>query len=77
MPDECTPYIRRFGVLRARIKMQLCACSYGDDLVLGFSSKLVSTNIQRKLSKTVKGRGYFLQSVGERLSCAACGGQSR
>ncbi len=57
MPDECTPYIRRFGVFTSTDKMQLCACSYGDDLVLGFSSKLVSTNIQRNFQRLLKGEG--------------------
>ena len=54
MPEAYTPYIRRFGVFTNTDKMQLCACSFGDELVLGFSSKLVSTNIQRNFLRILK-----------------------
>ena len=57
MPEEYRPYIRRFGVFTNTDKMQLCACSFGDELVLGFSSKLVSTNIQRNFLRILKEQG--------------------
>lgn len=57
MPPSYEPYIRRFGVFTNTDKMQLCACSYGDELVLGFSSKLVSMNIQRNFLRILKEQG--------------------
>lgn len=57
MPPQYEPYIRRFGVFTNTDKMQLCACSYGDELVLGFSSKLVSMNIQRNFLRILKEQG--------------------
>lgn len=57
MPDTYEPYIRRFGVFTSTDRMQMCACSYRDELVLGFSSKLVSTNIQRNFCRMLKEEG--------------------
>ncbi len=61
MPEEYAPYIRRFGVFTNTDKMQLCSCSFGDELVLGFSSKLVSTNIVRNFLRILKDRGVTCQ----------------
>ena len=57
MPQPYAPLIQRFGVFTSTDKMQLCACSYGDELVLGFSSKLMSTNIQRNFARMLKDEG--------------------
>lgn len=57
MPEVYVPYIRRFGVFTNTDKMQLCSCSFGDELVLGFSSKLVSTNIQRNFLQILRDEG--------------------
>lgn len=57
MPEAYTPYIRRFGVFTNTDKMQLCSCSFGNELVLGFSSKLMSTNIQRNFVQILKNAG--------------------
>lgn len=57
MPEPYMPYIRRFGVFTSTDKMQLCTASFGDELVLGFSSKLLSTNIQRNFVRTLKRHG--------------------
>lgn len=56
MPDAVKPYISGFDVYCSTNKIQVCICSYGDVLSIGFTSPHVSTEIQktffRKLSAT-------------------------
>lgn len=47
MPDAYESYIERFGVYTSTPKVELCMCSFGDTLSLGFTSRLDSLNIQR------------------------------
>lgn len=47
MPEEYVPYIERFGVYTNTPKTELCTCSFGDKLSLGFTSRYDSLNIQR------------------------------
>ena len=47
LPEEFAPYIRLFDVFISTPKIELCMCSYHDNLVLSFSSCLKSTNIER------------------------------
>lgn len=46
-PKEYRPYIDRFGIFASTNSMQLCSCSYENQMVLGFTSKLPKDNIQR------------------------------
>ena len=43
MPAEYEPFIERFGVYTSTPKMELCMCSFGDKLSLGFTSRGIST----------------------------------
>lgn len=47
MPAEYEPYIKCFGVYTSTPKMELCSCTFGDVLSLGFTSRFDTTNIQR------------------------------
>lgn len=47
MPREFEPYIREFSVCTSVRRPQLCICSYGDRLVLSFTSPFRETDIQR------------------------------
>lgn len=47
LPKEYKPYIDRFGIFASTNSMQLCSCSYENQMVLGFTSKLPKDNIQR------------------------------
>jgi NRPS condensation-like uncharacterized protein len=57
MPKAYDAYIDRFGLFTSTDKMQLCSCSYGDQLVLGFTSKIRSTNIQRNFLRMLRQEG--------------------
>ena len=46
-PKEYNQYIDRFGIFASTNSMQLCSCSYENEMVLGFTSKLPKDNIQR------------------------------
>ena len=46
MPAEFDSYIKRFSVFASTLKLQLCVCSFGDVLSLGFSSAFISTQVQ-------------------------------
>lgn len=54
MPQEYQPYIEYFGVYTSTQKMELCMCSYEDELVLGFTSRKESTNIERNFLQTLE-----------------------
>ncbi|MCD7807381.1 MAG: DUF6320 domain-containing protein [Lachnospiraceae bacterium] len=60
LPDEYQDYIDSFHLFASTDSLQLCSCSYGDDLMLGFTSKLPSENIQRNFLRLLRE---------EKLSC--------
>ncbi|MDO5560894.1 MAG: hypothetical protein Q4F95_15035 [Oscillospiraceae bacterium] len=45
MPEGLSEYINLFYVFASTMTQQLCVCSYGDKLVLGFSSAFTSTEV--------------------------------
>lgn len=57
MPEEYVPYIERFGVYTSTPKMELCTCSFGDKLSLGFTSRYDSLNIQRNFFRILSEMG--------------------
>lgn len=53
-PEEYKEYIERFGFFTCTESLQLCSCSYGDELLLGFTSKIPGESIQRNFLKFLK-----------------------
>lgn len=47
LPKEYEAYIERFGIFASTDSLQLCSCSYGDKLVLGFTSKIPDDRMER------------------------------
>lgn len=47
MPKEYEKYIYRFGVYTSTGKLELCACSFGDTLSLGFTARSSAENVIR------------------------------
>jgi len=47
LPAQCEPYIQNFGVYTSTPKMELTTCSFGDTLMLSFTSRFDTVNIQR------------------------------
>ena len=52
--EEYKEYIERFGIFASTDSLQLCSCSYGNQLVLGFTSKIPDDSIQRNFMKMLK-----------------------
>lgn len=63
MPSQYEPYIKRFGVFTSTPKIELCMCSFGDVLSLGFTSRFDSTNIKRNFLKILKDQGIKVNLV--------------
>ncbi|HAX53152.1 DUF6320 domain-containing protein [Muricomes intestini] len=63
MPEEYIPYIDRFGVFTNTPKMELCMCSFGDKLSLGFTSRYDTENIQRNFYRILKEQGIQAEKV--------------
>lgn len=57
MPETYIPYIERFGVYTNTPKMEICTCSFGDKLSLGFTSRYDSQNIQRNFFQILEEMG--------------------
>lgn len=57
IPEEYIPYIDRFGVFTNTPKMELCMCSFGDKLTLGFTSRYDTENIQRNFYRILREQG--------------------
>ena len=53
-PKEYEPYIQRFGFFTCTEALQLCSCSYGDELLLGFTSKIPGESIQRNFLRYLR-----------------------
>ena len=47
LPEEYREYIERFGIFVSTDIMQMCSCSYGDEMVMGFTSRLADDSILR------------------------------
>lgn len=65
MPEEYVLYIERFGVYTSTPKMELCVCSFGDQLSLGFTSRFDTENIQRNFYRILKEQGISSRPVEE------------
>ncbi|MCD8326477.1 MAG: DUF6320 domain-containing protein [Lachnospiraceae bacterium] len=54
LPGEYEDYIDSFHLFASTDNLQLCSCAYKDDLMLGFTSKLPSENIQRNFMRLLR-----------------------
>lgn len=57
MPQAYEKYIERFGIFTSTGGFQLCTCSFQDQLVLGFTSKIPSMNIERNFFHILRQQG--------------------
>lgn len=51
LPEEYREYIQHFGIFASTNSLQMCSCSYGDKMVLGFTSKIPDDSIQRNFQR--------------------------
>jgi hypothetical protein len=63
MTGEYEPYIDRFGVYTSTPKLELCMCSFGDKLSLGFTSRFDTLNIQRNFYRILKEQGITVEKI--------------
>lgn len=61
MPDELMKYIERFDVCISTDRLQLCSCSCGDTLSLGFTSLFVSSDIEMRFFRELTSRGIDVE----------------
>ena len=50
-PEEYQEYIERFGIFASTNSLQLCSCSYENQMVLGFTSKIPDDSIQKNFMR--------------------------
>lgn len=64
MPKALEPYIDGFDVCVSTKKIQVCLCSYGDQLSISFTSPFISTEVQKHFFRelTSKGIGVTLST---------------
>ncbi|BCJ95771.1 hypothetical protein acsn021_33400 [Anaerocolumna cellulosilytica] len=57
MPAEYAPFIKEFDVFTSAIRPQVCMCSYGDRLVVSFTSPYAEADIQKTFFQTLALKG--------------------
>ena len=57
MPEALDPYIDGFDVCVSTRKIQVCLCSYKDQLSISFTSPYVSTEVQKHFFRVLTSRG--------------------
>lgn len=74
MPKEMHKYIDLFGVLASTRRLQLCMCSFGSKLQIGFTSAFNSTDIEKNFIRaltdqgveiTVRSNNFFKEETGK------------
>ncbi len=61
MPDEVSSYIRLFDVFISTSKLQICCCSFKDNLTISFTSAFLSTDIQKNFFRTLTDIGISVE----------------
>jgi NRPS condensation-like uncharacterized protein len=57
---ELTPYIRLFDCFTSANRPQICMCSFGDRLVISFTSPFIGTDIQKNFFRALTNEGVNL-----------------
>lgn len=57
MPEEFKPYIKLFDVFVSTNAMQICMCSYENNMTVSFTSPFVSTDIQKNFFRELSFSG--------------------
>ncbi|MCD8098638.1 MAG: DUF6320 domain-containing protein [Lachnospiraceae bacterium] len=63
MAPEYERWISRYGIFASTESLQLCSCSSGDSLTLGFTSKIPNDNIQRNFMQLLKKEGISVTEL--------------
>lgn len=63
MPQELKPYIRLFDVFVSTPRLQICMCSFEENLTVSFSSAFESADIQKWFFRELTARGIPVEIV--------------
>jgi hypothetical protein len=63
LDGELSPYIRSFNVCQSTKRLNVCVCSFDDDLSISFSSPFVSSGIQQFFFRTLADLGLDIEIV--------------
>lgn len=61
MPEECSPYIKLFDIFTSTPKIELCMCSYQDEMVLSFTTAYEDVNIFRNYFRMLTKQGVEVE----------------
>lgn len=61
MPESVRKYISTFSVISSTLSTQLCICSFGDNLELGFTSAFIETEHQKNFFRTLSDFGLNVE----------------
>ncbi len=68
MPDGFEKYVRLFDVFVSTDKLQMCVCSYCDNLVVSFSSAFKDTDIQKDFFRSIVNMGIDVSVVSNKTT---------
>lgn len=61
LPAEVKRYVRLFNVLSSTRRLQMCMCSYNDNMMIGVTAPFINTDIQRCFFRTLSGLGLDIE----------------
>lgn len=67
IPDELKPYIRLFDVFVSTNFLQICMCSFENNLTISFSSAFISTDIQKAFFRTLTNFGVPIEIISNQI----------
>lgn len=67
MPEEYSPYIRLFDVMTSTKKIQICMCSYNNNMVVNFADSFVSADIEKYFFRELAKMGVDIEIVSNPL----------
>ena len=67
MPKEFEPYIRLFDVFTATNRLQICMCSYQNNMVVSFTSPFVSCDIEKHFFRSLTAMGIPVELAANRM----------
>lgn len=67
MPKELSCYIRLFDVFTATNRLQICMCTYQNNMVISFTSPFVSCDIEKHFFRSLTEMGISVELAANRL----------
>lgn len=61
LPDKYSKYINLFDVMTSTNKLQICMCSYGNNMAVTFTDSFISADIQKFFFRTLSENGIDLE----------------